>query len=133
MDYIEEQARIDGHLKVSNNRGINFAKSQCDQIKWSAKGRFAIASIMSELESSSRSGRNGEQAPKDEVCRIKIWDTVNETFYDDLARPSGLTLKKNTWVLAPHPQYEEILMTGSDGGSLILWNIINKQIIKKFS
>ena len=74
----------------------------------------------------------GSQDRKDEVCRIKIWDTVNETFYDDLARPSGLSLKKNTWVLAPHPIFEEILMTGSDGGSLILWNIHTKQIIKKF-
>jgi hypothetical protein len=41
-------------------------------------------------------------------------------------------LKKNTWVLAPHPFYEEILMTGSDGGMLILWNICQKQVIKKF-
>ena len=69
---------------------------------------------------------------KDEVCRIKIWDTVNETFYDDLARPSGHQLKKNSWVLTPHPIIEELLMTGSDGGTLILWNIQTKQILNKF-
>ena len=82
--------------------------------------------------------RSNNEAPlpeefKDEVCRIKIWDTVNETFYDDLARPSGYQLKKNSWVLAPHPIFEELLMTGSDGGTLILWNIELKQIIQKFN
>lgn len=69
------------------------------------------------------SGVNAEAQNKEEICRIKVWDSVNETFYDDLARPSGHSLKKNSIVLAPHPIYEELLMTGSDGGTLILWNI----------
>ena len=34
--------------------------------------------------------------------------------------------------MAPHPIIEELLMTGSDGGSLILWNIETKQILNKF-
>ena len=76
--------------------------------------------------------QDGEEY-KDEMCRIKIWDTVTQTFYDDLARPSGYQLKKNSWVLAPHPIFEELLMTGSDGGTLILWNIQTKQILQKFS
>ena len=66
------------------------------------------------------------------MCRIKIWDTIDETFYDDLSRPSGYLLKKNSWVLAPHPIMEELLMSGSDGGTLILWNIQTKQILQKF-
>jgi hypothetical protein len=99
---------------------LKFSKSQCDAIKWSVQGRFAIASITSQIEDPS--GNNNEDY-KEEVCRIKIWDTVNETFYDDLARPSGHQLKKNSWVIAPHPIFEELLMTGSDGGTLILWNI----------
>ena len=75
----------------------------------------------------------GAEEFKEEVCRIKIWDTVNETFYDDLARPCGHQLKKNSWVLAPHPIFEELLMTGSDGGTLILWNLETKQIIHKYA
>lgn len=69
-------------------------------------------------DDSRESGENLE-----EVCRIKIWDTLAELFIDDLAKPSGKELKKNSWVLAPHPIIEELLLTGSDGGSLILWNI----------
>jgi len=87
-------------------------KSQCDAVRWSVNGRFAISSITSRVEKKN-----------EEECHIKIWDTVEQVFYDDLARHSGLTLKKNTWVLAPHPFHEEILITGSDGGMLILWNI----------
>lgn len=37
-----------------------------------------------------------------------------------------------SFVLAPHPKYEEILMTGSDGGTICLWNIKTKKLIKKF-
>jgi hypothetical protein len=35
-------------------------------------------------------------------------------------------LKKNTFVLSPHPQLEEILMTGSDEGLIVMWNIEQK-------
>ena len=100
-------------------------------MKWSINGRYAIASITSQIEDNVAMLQDGEEY-KDEVCRIKIWDTVNETFYDDLARPSGHQLKKNSWVLTPHPIIEELLMTGSDGGTLILWNIQTKQILNKF-
>jgi WD40 repeat protein len=34
--------------------------------------------------------------------------------------------------LAPHPKIEEILLTGSDGGLIVIWNIQTRQIIKKF-
>lgn len=84
-------------------------------------GRFAISSITSQVEKSN-----------DEECHIKIWDTVEQTFFDDLARYSGQPLRRNTWVLAPHPEIEEILMTGSDGGVLILWNMRTKQMLKQF-
>ena len=68
---------------------INFTKSQCDAIKWSVRGRYAIASITSQVEDPNRTLGHQLEDYKEEVCRIKIWDTVNETFYDDLARPSG--------------------------------------------
>ena len=84
-------------------------------MRWSVNGRFAISSITSQVEK-----QNSEE------CHIKIWDTVEHTFFDDLSSYSGLSLKKNTWVLCPHPSIEEILMTGSDGGMLILWNIATK-------
>ena len=35
-------------------------------------------------------------------------------------------------MLAPHPKVEEFLMTGSEGGLIILWNIKTRQLIKKF-
>ena len=100
-------------------------------MKWSVNGRFAIASITSQIEDDNMAIPDNEDN-KEEICRIKIWDTVNETFHDDLARPSGYQLKKNSWVLAPHPIVEELLMTGSDGGSLILWNMETKQILNRF-
>lgn len=95
-------------------------------VKWSCRGRFIIASITSLLECKDKD-------EKDEVCRIKLYDFVNETYVDDLARSSGFALKKNTWVLAPHPTCEELLMTGSDGGQLLLWNLQNKSILKRFT
>lgn len=113
---------IEGTRKVLQN----IKKSQCDMVKWSCRGRFIIASITSILECRDKD-------EKDEVCRIKLFDFVNETYVDDLARSSGFALKKNTWVLAPHPTCEELLMTGSDGGQLLLWNLQNKSILKRFT
>ena len=87
-------------------------------VKWSVNGRYVIASITTQLESEAKKENRTEEVKdaKVEVCRIKVWDSVNRTYVDDLARSSGMALKKNTWVLAPHPINEEILMTGSDGG-----------------
>jgi len=90
------------------------------------RGRFAIASITSQIDRGDTHIHPNDDEFKEEVCRIKLWDTVNETFYDDLARPSGFQLKKNSWVLAPHPIFEELLMTGCDGGTLLLWNLDTK-------
>ena len=90
-----------------------FVKSTCDAVKWSVYGRYAIASITSKLEKAHDAL---PEDPHEEICRIKIWDTIDDQFYDDLAKPSGFAIKRNTWVLAPHPKFEEILMTGSDGG-----------------
>ena len=35
-------------------------------------------------------------------------------------------------MLVPHPKVEDILLTGSEGGIVILWDIREKTIIKKF-
>ena len=138
FEYVPVKQPISGQIgfgKPGKEAAVKFSKSQCDAIKWSVRGRFAIASITSQIEDPRNEAAMAAQAEefKEEVCRIKIWDTVNETFYDDLARPCGHQLKKNSWVLAPHPIFEELLMTGSDGGTLILWNIEKKQIIQRFS
>jgi WD40 repeat protein len=37
-----------------------------------------------------------------------------------------------SFVLAPHPKIEEIFLSGSDGGTICLWNIKTRQLIKKF-
>jgi WD40 repeat protein len=37
-----------------------------------------------------------------------------------------------SFVLAPHPINEEIFMSGSDGGTICLWNIKTRSLIKKF-
>jgi len=37
-----------------------------------------------------------------------------------------------SFVLAPHPKLEDILMTGSDGGLIIIWNIKTRSMIQKF-
>lgn len=117
---------VSGYTRTGKD-ALKFSKSQCDAIKWSVRGRFAIASITSQVDKGDGGGnRAADQEFNEEVCRIKIWDSVNETFFDDLARPCGHQLKKNSWVLAPHPIFEELLMTGSDGGTLILWNLETK-------
>jgi hypothetical protein len=54
---------------------------------------------------------------------LKVWDTVEQTFNEDLSKLSGISLPKNTFVLATHPTQEEILMTGSDNGFIALWNL----------
>ena len=37
-----------------------------------------------------------------------------------------------SFVIAPHPKYEEIFMSGSMGGTICLWNIKTRKLIKKF-
>ena len=108
---------IEGPRKILQN----IKKSQCDMVKWSCKGRFVIASITTLLDNKEK--KEEEKDENTEVCRIKLFDFVNETYVDDLARSSGYALRKNTFMLAPHPTCEELLMTGSDGGQLLLWNL----------
>ena len=88
FEYTHVKQPVSGKVGFGKPKELKFSKSQCDAIKWSVKGRFAIASITSQIEDSRASGPSNEDF-KEEVCRIKLWDTVNETFYDDLAWPSG--------------------------------------------
>jgi len=87
----------------------------CDAVRWSIHGRFAIASIQCHLETEGI-----------DICKVKIWDTVEKKYIEDLARLSSIRLPQNTFVLAPHPKREEILFTGSDNGVLVLWNLHTK-------
>lgn len=96
-------------------------KSVCDAVKWSVNGRFAIASIQCEVEGDAL-----------EMCRVKVWDSVEQLYIEDLGRLSGIRLPKNTFVLQTHPTNEAILVTGSDTGVLALWNLNHKQLIKQF-
>lgn len=57
---------------------------------------------------------------------------MDYTFYDDLGKASGILLKKFIYVLAAHPIQEDLLMSGSEGGLLILWNLRTKQALQKF-
>lgn len=98
---------------------IRTSKSVCDAVKWSINGRFAIASIQTKYDDEGI-----------EICKVKIWDTVEKSFIEDLARLSSIRLPQNTFVLAPHNSREEILITGSDNGVLVLWNLHTKQLIK---
>ena len=68
-------------------------KSICDCVRWSCNGRFAIASVQCQFE--------GEDY---DFCRVKIWDTVEHTFVEDLSRLSGIRLPQNTFVLEAHPK-----------------------------
>lgn len=52
-----------------------FVKTTCDAVKWSVHGRYAIASITSKLEKPADAL---PEDPHEEICRIKIWDTVDE-------------------------------------------------------
>lgn len=129
----EQISVIDKPAEVFANLGPKkhevFVKSTCDCVKWSFNGRYAIVSITSKLEKPVDAL---PEDPHEEICRIKIWDTQNESFIDDLSRPSGFMIKRNSFVLAPHPKVEEILLTGSDGGQLIIWNIKTKQLLQTF-
>lgn len=44
---------------------------------------------------------------------------------------NGLPTLKNTWVIMPHPTIEEIMVTGSEGGLLVLWNIKTQKVLQK--
>jgi len=86
---------------------------QCDCLIWSIYGRYAIVSISFKLE------REQTKA----VSVIKVWDSITGHITQDLAKENNLELSTASFVLACHPKYEEILMTGSEGGQLILWNL----------
>jgi len=98
---------------------IDKVKSLCDKIKWSCKARYAIVSITTSLG----------QSDSNEFNRIKIWDSATDKLCTDLASINGLPTLKNTWVIMPHPTMEEIMVTGSEGGLLILWNIKTQKVL----
>ena len=57
------------------------SKAVCDAVRWSCNGRFAIASIQCRLEIEGI-----------EICKVKIWDFVEEDFIEDLARLNQIRL-----------------------------------------
>ncbi len=95
---------------------------QCDCLTWSIHGRYAMVSISGKTE-----GENSK-----DVSIIKVWDSYSDTTIDDLAKHNDIQLSTFSFVLAAHPKYEEILLTGSEGGQIILWNLQTMRIIKKF-
>jgi WD40 repeat protein len=91
-------------------------------VVWSVRGRYAIAAISSKIDTEKNLIKS----------YIKVWDSVTHQVIPDLSKPNGLYLQTCSLVLAPHPHIEEILLTGSDGGVLALWNIKTRQLVKKF-
>ena len=61
-----------------------------------------------------------------------MWDSLNQEVVHDLAKLNDFALQTNTFVLSAHPKIEEILMSGSEGGVVCIWNLKTKQLIKKF-
>jgi len=57
---------------------------------------------------------------------IKVYDTFTEQITQDLSAGNNITLTNFTFVLSPHPVIEEILMSGSDNGTICLWNLKTK-------
>ena len=54
FEYVPVKQPISGQIGFSKSSkeasAVKFSKSQCDAIKWSVRGRFAIASITSQIE-----------------------------------------------------------------------------------
>jgi hypothetical protein len=63
----------------------------------------------------SISGKTEGENSKD-VSIIKVWDSYSDTTITDLAKHNDIQLSTFSFVLAAHPKYEEILLTGSEGG-----------------
>lgn len=89
---------------------------------WSVHGRYAIASLSGKFEDEKNQ----------EISLIKVWDSLSSEMVSDLTKYSGVSLQNLTYVLSAHPKIEEILLSGSDNGTLCLWNLKTKQLIKKF-
>ncbi len=89
---------------------------------WSITGRYALAALSGKFEDEK----------SQEQSLIKVWDSISSEIVHDLARYSGVHLQNYTYVLSPHPKMEEILLSGSDNGTVCLWNLKTKQLIKKF-
>jgi WD40 repeat protein len=80
-------------------------------VRWSINGRYALSAISIQTDAN------------EDICKIKVWDSLLNQFNDDLTKASNTRLTKNTFVFCTHPFVEELLMTGSDGGLVSLWNI----------
>lgn len=69
MEDVNGTSNLRENLKTSN--------PVCDAVKWSVNGRFAMASIQTKIENENV-----------EICKVKIWDTVEKSYIEDLARLS---------------------------------------------
>lgn len=75
---------------------------------------------------------SGKAEDDKESSVIKVWDSFKQSYCLDLAAANGFALHINTLVLSAHPRLEEVLMSGSEGGEIYLWNLKTKQLIKRF-
>ena len=62
---------------------------------------------------------------------MKVYDTVLEE-ETDLTYNNNIQLYSFSFVLACHPVWEEILLSGSEGGKVLLWNLRLKTLLKSF-
>jgi WD40 repeat protein len=84
---------------------------QCDGLVWSVHGRYVFAAF------------SGKLSDDKNHSVIKVWDSLTRETIHDLARGNNIKLIGFTFLLAPHPKLENIIMTGSDGGTICLWNV----------
>lgn len=101
----------------------NISKSLGEGIKWSVTGRYAVTLVS--IVEEDQSGRR-------EYCKIKVLDLMEYSFNDDLTRYGGHVVPKNSFMMQTHPVFDEILLTGGDLGTVMLWNLRTATLIKQF-
>lgn len=75
---------------------------------------------------------SGKQNEEENHSVIKVWDSFSKEIVHDLSQGNNIKLRGFTFLLAPHPKREELLMSGSDFGIICLWNVQLKQLIRTF-
>lgn len=113
--------------EVPSNRprgqSANISKSLGEGIKWSVSGRYAVTVVSIVQE---------DQGGKKEFCKIKVLDLMEYSYNDDLTKYCGQIVPKNSFMMQTHPVFDEILLTGGEQGTVMLWNIRNATLIKQF-
>lgn len=111
---------------------------QCDTVAWSARSRYAFCAISGiKKHKKPNEEHKGPVTPRSTIYVIQmdsksILHQLGEQGKCWMKRVDEILLEYYTFALMTHPHYENILVSGSASGKIVVWDAVLGIAVMKF-